>query len=363
MKYIALAIIALIATTGLFAVENVFPAAEWEQATPESQGLNAKNVEAAMQYIGNICGKQGNTQSILIRHGKIVWQGSDVDQVHHVWSCSKSIMSMCFGLTVDDGLLKADDYAKDYAPELAADYPDVQLKHLGAMTSGVTFVKKQPFVLAPPLHAPGTHYHYNSAQPNMLSYICSKVQKKTMKELFIKRIANPIGMKDGSWTWGEQQHPDGTVVNGGAGIPGIGLGMNAKTMARIGWLLANKGKWNDKQLLSESYIDWATKSHWTLPDIKVHDPKGWYRHIQGVYGFLFWSNGIGPDGQRYWPHAPANTFALQGNRNNICIVVPEWDLILVRLGTDNNINCRLYDAALMTISDKMKSHGDKAEKK
>jgi hypothetical protein len=30
-------------------------------------------------------------------------------------------------------------------------------------------------------------------------------------------------------------------------------------------------------------------------------------------------------------------------------VVPEWQLVLVRLGTDKNINCDLYDAVLQTV--------------
>ena len=352
MKHV-IAILCLCCAT-VHAADVVFPDAEWQTATPESQGLNKQHVEAAMQYIGAVTGKQGNSQALLIRNGYIVWQGEDVENVHHVWSCSKTVMSVCFGLTCDDALLKPDDYAKDYAPELAKEYPDVQLKHLGAMTAGLGWKDKQIFVLDVPKHAPGTHYHYNSAQPNMLSYICTKVQKKGMKELFTERIAQPIGMEADAWTWGSQQHPDGTDVNGGSGKPGVGVGMNAITMARFGWLLANKGKWNGKQLISEQYIDWMSQQHWELPGVKVYDEKGWYRGIQGAYGFLCWTNGVGPDGHRYWRHLPASTFAVQGNRNNICIVIPEWNMILVRLGTDRNINCRLYDAALMTIASGMK---------
>ena len=345
------------------AADNIFPAAEWQTATPESQGLKKEHVEAAMNYIGAVTGKQGNSQALLIKNGYIVWQGDDVQNLHHVWSCSKTVMSVCFGLCYDDGLLKPDDYAKDYAPEFAEQYPDVQLKHLGAMTAGLSWEKGKPFVPSEPLHAPGTHYHYNGAQPNALSYICSKVKKQTMKSLFIERIADPIGMPADGWSWGAQQHPDGTEVNGGSGAPGVGVAMNAVTMARFGWLLANKGNWNGKQLLSEEYIDWMSKQHWILPDIKCYDAeKGWYRGIQGAYGFLCWTNGVGPDGLRYWPHATPNTFAIQGNRNNICIIVPEWDLILVRLGTDKNIDCRLYDAALMTVKSGMKMPQKETEK-
>lgn len=342
-----------ISSVCLIGAEVTFPEKEWQEASPDSQGIDAKKLETAMSYLDNFCSEQGNSQAMLIRNGYVVWQGKDIYNKHLVWSCSKSVMSMCFGLCWDDGLLTPDTFAKEFMPELAAEYPLVQLKHLGAMTSGLEWQKDKPFVAAPPQHPPGTHYHYNASQPNTLSYICTKASGKAMRELFTQRIAEPLQMDPAGWSWGTQAHPDGTLVNGGAGRPGVGVEMNASNMARLGWFLANKGRWNGKQLLSESFIDYATHSHWQHPAIKSYDEAGWYTSITGTYGFLFWTNGVRPDGNRMWPHATENTFAIQGNRNNICIVVPEWNLVLVRLGTDKNINTDLYDGVLMTLKDAM----------
>jgi hypothetical protein len=52
------------------------------------------------------------------------------------------------------------------------------------------------------------------------------------------------------------------------------------------------------------------------------------------------------DGRRLWPSAPAKTFAAQGNLNQICLVVPEWDLIIVRMGDDGVIEMQDYDRVL-----------------
>ena len=50
----------------------------------------------------------------------------------------------------------------------------------------------------------------------------------------------------------------------------------------------------------------------------------------GVYGFNWWVNVIKPDGQRHWPGAPPRTFYANGLHNNVCIVVPEWNLVIAR---------------------------------
>ncbi len=354
MNRIYFAGLVMLSMLHLPAAEIVFPEKEWQTATPDSQGVNAKQLETAMSYLDKFCSKQGNSQAMVIRNGYVIWKGDDTDNVHHIWSCAKSVMSMSFGLCWDDGLVTPETYAKEFWPAMAKDFPDVQLKHIGSFQSGINWTKENPYVLGEPLHKPGTHYHYGHAQPNALAYICTKAAGKTMKDLFTERIAGPIQMNPEMWSWGSEKHPDGTEVNGGAGRPGFGVAMNAQTMARLGWLLANKGKWNGKQILSEKFVDYATHSHWDPSKTKPYDEKAWYTHVHGAYGFMFWCNGIRPDGVRMWPHATKNTFALQGNRNNICIVVPEWNLVLVRLGTDKNINVDLYDGVLMTLKDAMK---------
>ena len=50
----------------------------------------------------------------------------------------------------------------------------------------------------------------------------------------------------------------------------------------------------------------------------------------GVYGFNWWVNGIQPNGERLWPDAPPRTYYANGLHNNVCIVVPEWNLVLAR---------------------------------
>jgi len=72
------------------------------------------------------------------------------------------------------------------------------------------------------------------------------------------------------------------------------------------------------------------------------DPEGWYVKLPGSYGVNIWLNGIIPGGRHMWPDAPPRTVAIQGNMNNICFAVPEWRMVIVRLGTDGRIDLDRY---------------------
>jgi hypothetical protein len=57
---------------------------------------------------------------------------------------------------------------------------------------------------------------------------------------------------------------------------------------------------------------------------------------RGVYGFNWWANGIKPDGNRKWPELPPTTFAAYGHNNNRMFVIPDWRMVIVRLGLDES---------------------------
>ena len=57
---------------------------------------------------------------------------------------------------------------------------------------------------------------------------------------------------------------------------------------------------------------------------------------RGVYGFNWWANAVGPDGKRKWPGTPPGTYAASGYNNNDMFVIPEWNMVVVRLGLDQS---------------------------
>lgn len=84
----------------------------------------------------------------------------------------------------------------------------------------------------------------------------------------------------------------------------------------------------------------------TRPQVPATLPHGGYRAEtggRGIYGYNRWTNGTKPDGKRPWPAPPPETFMARGFNNNACIVVPEWELVLVRMATTGDLGTR-FDA-------------------
>ena len=120
----------------LAAQAPVFPGEQWEEATPESQGVDAVKLHAAVELLGRTVGNDGTQELVIIRHGRMIWKGDDIDKRHGVWSATKSFTSTVLGLLIADGKCTLDTRVADVLPALKAHYPDVTLRHFTTMTSG-----------------------------------------------------------------------------------------------------------------------------------------------------------------------------------------------------------------------------------
>ncbi|HUT60411.1 MAG TPA: serine hydrolase, partial [Phycisphaerae bacterium] len=304
----------------------VFPDKDWTEASPKSQGLDAARLAEAMAVIGEIAGPQGNSQSLAVRNGYLIWKGPNIDELHPVWSCSKSYCSAALGLLIDDGKITLDTPLSDILPDMKRHYDGVTVRTFASFQAGYERGPHNPLDAAPPAFKPGEYFRYDWS-PDKLAHALTVVAGEPLRELFRRRIADPIGMDPRQWTWGDWGTWDGLPVNGGSGsVPG-GVSITARQMARFGHLLLNQGRWDGKQLLSAEYVAEATRPQ-TPASLPPFDPEGWYVKLPGAYGLLFWVNGVCPTGQRRWPNAPAGVFVVQGNFNNFCFVIPEWNMIL-----------------------------------
>ena len=115
---------------------NVFPGAQWTEATPESQGVDREKLCEAAELLARTVGADGARELVVIRHGRMIWSGDDIDKRHGVWSATKSFTSTVLGLLIADGKCTLDTRAADVLPELKAHYPAVTLRHFTTMTSG-----------------------------------------------------------------------------------------------------------------------------------------------------------------------------------------------------------------------------------
>jgi len=325
----------------------VFPDQRWQETEPEAQGVDSAKLKAAVSYLKDNSGPDGVKELVIIRNGRMIWKGADIDKMHGVWSLTKSFTSTALGLLIDDNKATLDTLAKDYVPSMAAVYSDVTLRHFTTMTSGYYAVgdkssggykhgpSRTPFKPAPtPLFKPpGSRYAYWDSAMNQFANVLTRIANEPIEALFKKRIADSIGMDREKWDWGDFGKIDGIVVNDGSGNNNKHIRISARELARFGHLFLNRGKWKNKQLISASWIDTATKAH-VSASIPLEPLSG--ADGRGVYGFNWWVNSIKPNGKRNWPGAPSGTYAASSYNNNDMFVIPEWKMVIVRLGLDQS---------------------------
>ena len=328
----------------LLSRRNTFPGEDWQKATPASQGVNGAKLESAVAYLRDNSGPDGVNELVIVRNGRLIWKGASVDKVHGIWSCTKSFTSTVLGLLIEEGRATLDTPAKDHLPAMAASYPNVTLRHFTTMTSGYRAENDEPRdsyrhgpsrtpfdPCAAPLFAPGTQYAYWDSAMNQFGNVLTRMAGESMKEVFKREIADPIGMDPNEWNWGDFGTINGFEVNGGSGNANGHVLISARQTARFGHLFLNEGNWNGRQVIDADWVRVATKPHvpkeigfW--PDSATDG--------RGVYGFNWWTNGVKMDGRRKWPDAPTGTYAASGYNNNDMFVIPEWNMVIVRLGLD-----------------------------
>ena len=322
-----------------------FPGRDWEVVKPGSEGIDPGKLAAAVEYLKANAGKDGVRELVIVRRGRVVWHGDDIDKVHGVWSCTKSFTSTALGLLIDDGKCSLDTRAADVLPDLKALYPGVTLRHLTTMTSGYRASgdaeakggylhgpSATPFTPAAPLFPPGAKYAYWDSAMNTLGLALTRIAGEPLDALLKRRVMDPVGADPGRWAWGERKGVPGLKVNSGSGNGGGHVRISARELARFGHLFLNDGNWNGRQLLSRKWVEQARSAQVPaeladgFPPSKIPG--------SGCYGYNWWVNGVKPDGKRKWPDAPPATFAALGHNNNKLWVVPEWRAVIVRLGLD-----------------------------
>jgi CubicO group peptidase (beta-lactamase class C family) len=159
----------------------------------------------------------------------------------------------------------------------------------------------------------------------MLGRILTRIAGRNLNDYLAERVYEPIGM--GRVEWGPEGELDGVpIVNGCTNVQ-----VNARQLARFGHLFLNRGRWNGVQLIPAEWVDAATSVQ--VPEsVPVADTDRRNVEGPGAYGYNWWVNG----GARRMPAAPPRTFYASGLNHNVLFVVPEWNLVVVRMGVDGN---------------------------
>lgn len=318
----------------------VFPEANWEIRVPGELGVNAQKMEEALEYLASECGEDGLEEVFIAKRGYVIYQGDSIHKKHNIYSSSKSFTSTVLGLLGDFDRAHTYTRAADIDPELTERYADVELRHFASMTSGYSAKGGSrwnepsadwswtPYESDTPLFEPGTEFAYWDEAQMMFGRLLTKTAQKPLKELFDEHIGQAIGM--GDYAWITEGTVDQIPINNGC----TGVMINAEQLARFGHLYLNEGHWNGKQLLSRYWIKRATSNQVHTDIVADTDRKN--VDGRGCYGYNWWVNGRMPSGKYHMPDAPKSLYYASGLHNNMCFVIPEWDMVFVRRGEDGN---------------------------
>jgi CubicO group peptidase (beta-lactamase class C family) len=156
---------------------------------------------------------------------------------------------------------------------------------------------------------PGTAWEYSDAGFAHLSLFFYHVTGREISDVMKERVFDPIGIEN--FGWDRQGGVNGNI--GPHTNPHSGLRFSGRDFARLGYLMAHEGKWGDKQIVPQWWVDQATKTS---------------QPMNPSYGYTFWVNTPGV----LWPTVPRDAFAFRGFTASRLYVVPSLDLVVARLG-------------------------------
>ncbi len=276
-------------------VKGYFPTTEWRTSTPEKQGMDSAQLA---EFIQTYSQPYLNMDSLLvIRHGYIVAEAYSApnlaDIPHHLYSASKSVMSLLIGIAIDQGKIKSvDEKVVSFFPEYKPANMDdrkaaITIKDLLTMGAGFKcdFFGDDPSTdSAEAINAstsashscldmlmaykPGEKQQYCQCCTYLLSSILTRTTGMGGLEFAQKNLFDPLGITEAAWL----TSPEGPVQGF------AGLQLKATDMAKIGYLVLRKGEWDGKQIVSAKYVADSTSSQIATiwPDT--------------AYGYQWWIN-------------------------------------------------------------------------
>ena len=295
------------------------------RSSPESQGVDPAGILAFLDTLESAADIEMHSL-MIIRHGQVVaegwWSPYLPEQVHLLYSLSKSFTSTAAAFAIADGLLDLDATVLSYFPELDSEITDrrsrsILVRHVAAMASGHLEDMIEPtlaldpvepvrgFLLIPPDRAPGSVFAYSQPCTYTLAAIVQRLTGQTLIEYLRPRLLDPLGIDQAGW----QRDAAGRDLGY------TGLHATTDAIARLGLLYLQRGVWNGQRLLSEEWVAEATRIHVENPN----EPNPDWR--QG-YGFQFWMARHGYRGD--------------GAYGQFCVVLPEQDAVIATTaGTEN----------------------------
>jgi len=268
----------------------------------------------------------GTAAYLVVQDGIVISEhymnGYDARSKTNSFSMAKTVLTLMIGVAIEEGYIQElDQKLTDFLPEFKDDPlgSGATIGQLSTMNSGYEWVEHyyspfsptvellygqdvENFLLSGHFSAqPGTFFEYSSASTQLLGIALKRALEKqgnsqSLSEYLSEKIWQPLAMNDNA-LW----HTDGE----GMELVYCCISSNARNFAKLGMLMLQQGKWGEHEIISGDFINRIT-----TPAAASH------------YGYSTWLS----------EEADPSYFWLSGHLGQYVIVIPEHDLVVVRLG-------------------------------
>lgn len=300
---------------------DVVHATPWQYAEPKDVGFQKDRLEKIAEYAQK---NTGTTGLVVVVNGKIIYTYGDIKQVSYTASCRKSVLSMLYGKYVTNGTIKLDEtigqLGIDDIQELLPQEKEATVYDLITARSGVYHPASNPggipegkkYERGTTPH--GTKFVYNNWDFNVAGTVFTLKTGQDIYDAFEHDLAIPIGMED----FNRKQHK----LSGNAKVSkhlAYYLHFSTRDMARLGQLMLQKGRWNDKQLVPE---EWVARSTSVISPLD--------NNLHCGYGILWWLLR-----DKMYPEQFKGAYSAEGMYGQYITVFPAMNMVVAHKSAGN----------------------------
>ena len=317
--------------------ESYWPDVSWRTASPAQVGVDERAITdlVAQLRAGSLGAEHG---LVIVRKGYVIadeyFAGWTADSIHTEQSVTKSVTSLVTGIAIARGDLQGVDQPlvelfDRYAPIANLDdrKQALTVRDVLTMRTGMDWNEDSyagspleqlnqlrtdwlRFVIDWPMREqPGTRWQYNSGGVIALGGAIGLAAGMNTADYARTYLLRPIGITGDKWVRG---FPDLLPHTGG------GLFMTTRDLARVGYLVLRRGKWNGTEIVRDAWITESTRPLVT-PTYRLGGRTS-------SYGYLWWLYTLA-GGQ---PDASTTDLVIAaiGAQGQWLFVVPKYDLVV-----------------------------------
>ena len=337
-----------------------WPTSEWRECKPETAAMNSEKLLQAIKYAAT---PAFNTDGlVIIRKGHIVGEAYfgnfKINSTHVSHSMAKSFTSTLIGIAIDKGLINGiDEKLCRYYDEWDCNDKDdlrsrITLRHAMTLTTGLKW--QEDWSKWDPatndalkmgasgyfmkymsgrdgLHEPGTKFYYSTGDPMLLSRVIREATGMTAFEYAKKNLFEPLNITEIRW----DEDRDGYTSTA------WGLYATVRDYAKFGYLFLNKGLWEDKQIVSEKWVEKSTR---TDPSVKMWGAYGYLWHVNLPYRLKWNKSSVSRDS------IPPDGYMAEGVLGQNIVIIPSKELVIVKVANEARGGMDLVKFLTMVLS-------------